>query len=275
MRLLISKNNLGRFAAHYIYKKIRDFNPTESNPFVLCLPTGSTPTMMYDELVKLYKQGLLSFKHVITFNLDEYVGLAEDHPESYHYYMHSRFFNHIDINPANIHILNGNATHLDYECSVYENTIEGFGGIDLLIGGVGEDGHIAFNEPGSSLNSVTRLKTLNHSTVLANSRFFGNDVNLTPKTALTMGIKTILAAKEVIIIASGLAKTNAVAQAIEGGISSMCPITALQMHNKTLIVCDELAAFDLKLRTIRYFENLIDEYALFERNLNLPVEIAN
>ena len=268
MRLLLTKHNLGRFAAYYIYKKIKEYDPSESNPFVLCLPTGSTPLDMFAELIKLNKQKLISFKHVVTFNLDEYVGLAEDHPESFHHYMKTHFFDHIDINPANINILNGNATYLDYECTVYEEKIAAFGGIDLLIGGVGEDGHIAFNEPGSSLNSVTRVKTLNHSTILANSRFFENNINKTPNTALTMGVRTILEAKDVVILANGISKSRAIAEVIEGGISSMCPITALQMHNRALILCDEFAAFDLKLRTIRYFENLNDEYNILEKELS-------
>jgi glucosamine-6-phosphate deaminase len=264
MRLLVTKHNLGRLGAYYIYKKIREFNPSESNPFVLGLPTGSTPLDMFQELIKLHQQKFISFKHVITFNMDEYVGLPEDHPQSYHYYMQQNFFEHIDINPANVHILNGNATYLDYECKLYEEAIASFGGMDLLFGGVGEDGHIAFNEPGSSLNSVTRVKSLNHNTILANSRFFDNNIDKTPKMALTMGIKTILDAKEVVILAKGMTKSSAVASAIEGSVSSMRPVTALQMHNRALVMCDEFAAFDLKLRTIRYFEELNDEYNAFE-----------
>lgn len=266
MRLLVSKPDVGKFAASYIVKKINEFKPTVKKPFVLGLPTGSTPLGMYKELIRLYQNKCVSFKHVVTFNMDEYVGLAESHPESYHYYMHNNFFNAIDIKPKNIHILDGNAKNLVHECELYESKIKEFGGIELLVGGVGEDGHIAFNEPGSSLNSVTRVKTLTHSTILANSRFFGGKVLDTPKLALTMGIKTILDSREVIILAKGLSKSNAVAHAIEGSVTSMCPITALQMHNKALIISDEYAAFELKLKTIRYFEELNDEYeALYSK----------
>lgn len=261
MRLLLSKQELGKFAASYVVKKINEFKPNAKKPFVLGLPTGSTPLGMYKELIRMYQKGFVSFKYVVTFNMDEYVGLAETHPESYHYYMLNNFFNAIDIKQKNIHILNGNAKNLIKECEQYEAKINSYGGMHLLVGGVGEDGHIAFNEPGSSLNSVTRVKTLNHSTVLANSRFFGADIKKTPKLALTMGIKTMLNAREVVILAKGLAKSSAVAEAIEGSISSMCPITALQLHNKALIICDEFAAFELKLKTIRYFEELDDDYA--------------
>ena len=267
MRLLVSKYNLGKWAAHYVCKKIKQFQPTESKPFVLGLPTGSTPLDMYKQLIKFNEQKLISFKHVITFNMDEYVGLAEDHPESYHYYMHNNFFSHIDINPENINILNGNATYLEYECKLYEEKIAKLGGMNLIIGGVGEDGHIAFNEPGSSLNSVTRVKTLNYSTILANSRFFDNNTEKTPNLALTMGIKTVLDAEEVLILSKGLNKAQAVSHAIEGAISSMCPVTALQLHRNAAVICDEYAAFELKLKTIRYFENLKDEYDQLEQEL--------
>ena len=267
MRLLVSKFSLGNWAAHYICNKINKFKPTESKPFVLGLPTGSTPLEMYSELIKFNKQKLVSFRNVVTFNMDEYVGLAEDHPMSYHYYMHNNFFKHIDINPKNINILNGNAAYLDYECKIFEEKISTHGGINLIIGGIGDDGHIAFNEPGSSLNSSTRVKTLNYSTVLSNSRFFDNNVIKTPNVALTMGIKTILDAEEVLILAQGLNKSLALSQAIEGGVSSMCPITALQLHKNANIICDEYAAYELKLKTIRYFENIKDEYSELENKL--------
>ena len=161
MRLLISKHNIGKWAAHYVADKINAFNPSAERLFVLGLPTGSTPLDMYRELIELNKAGKVSFKYVATFNMDEYVGLAEDHPESYHYYMHHHFFDHIDIEPSNIHILDGNATDLDAECEKYEAQIAKLGGIHLQLGGVGEDGHLAFNEPGSSLASKTRSKDLN------------------------------------------------------------------------------------------------------------------
>jgi len=265
VRLLITKHNLGQFAAYFIYKKIKEFAPTSSKPFILGLPTGSTPLEMYQELIKLNQQKLLSFKHVITFNLDEYVGLPEDHPQSYHYYMQHNFFKHIDIPGENINILNGNAAYLDYECEIYEERIQSIGGINLLVAGLGADGHIAFNEPCSSLNSVTRVKTLNLSTLSANSRFFADHPEEMPKLALTVGIKTILEAKEVFVLAQGLSKACPVHSAIEGAVSSMSPVSALQLHNKASIICDEAAAYELKLKTVRYFEDLEDEYSLLEQ----------
>lgn len=269
MRLLISQHNLGKWAAHYIYKKIQSFKPTESKPFVLGLPTGSTPLEMYKELISLYKQKLLSFKHVITFNMDEYVGLPEEHDQSYHYYMYNNFFNHIDIPKKNINILNGNARSLEYECQEFEKKLTSLGSMELIIGGVGNDGHIAFNEPGSSLTSVTRIKTLNHSTILANSRFFNDNITNTPTVALTMGIKTILTAKDILVLARGANKALAVAQAVESGVSSMCPISALQFHGKSAIICDEYAAYELKLKTVRYFEDMKDEYSDMDAKLDL------
>ncbi|MEN9946425.1 MAG: hypothetical protein RLZZ293_811 [Pseudomonadota bacterium] len=268
MRLLISQHNLGKWAAHYVAQKINSFQPTAERLFVLGLPTGSTPLDMYRELIKLNQEGKVSFKYVVTFNMDEYVGLAEDHPESYHYYMHHNFFQYIDIQPQNIHILNGNAYDLDAECAKYEDQISALGGIHLQLGGVGEDGHLAFNEPGSSLASKTRTKDLNLSTIIANSRFFAGDINLTPKLALTIGIDTIMQAQEVVILAKGLAKAPAVCHAIEGSVSSMCPITALQFHRKALILCNEEAAYELKLKTIKYFTTMQDEYSALEDKLS-------
>jgi glucosamine-6-phosphate deaminase len=199
--------------------------------------------------------------------MDEYVGLPEDHPESYHYYILHNFFSKINIKKENVHILNGNAADLDAECEAYEAKIVKVGGIHLQLGGVGEDGHLAFNEPGSSLASKTRSKDLNMSTIIANSRFFDGDINKTPKFALTIGIDTVMKAKEVVILVKGLAKANAVYQAIEGSVSSMCPITALQYHRKTLILCDELATYDLRVKTVKYFETMQDEYSLHEKSL--------
>lgn len=261
MRLLIPGNLLGKWAAYYLCKKLKEFKPSSTNTFVLGLPTGSTPLTMYKEIIKLHQVGEISFKNVITFNMDEYVGLPTSHSQSFHHYMHSNLFNHINIDKTNINILNGNAENLEEECEKFETKIANVGGMDLIFGGVGEDGHIAFNEPGSSLSSTTRAKRLNHSTILANSRFFDHDIAKTPSLALTMGIKTIMDAREVIILAEGVSKSSSVYQAVEGSISSMCPITALQLHNKAVIACDEFASFELKLKTIRYFENVEDEYS--------------
>ena len=194
MRVIIESDYqaLSQWAANYVASKINAANPTPEKPFVLGCPTGSSPLGMYKALIELNKQGKVSFQNVVTFNMDEYVGLPEDHPESYHTFMWKNFFNHIDIKKENVHILNGNAEDLEAECANYEKQIAEIGGIDLFMGGIGPDGHIAFNEPGSSLSSRTRIKTLTTDTIIANSRFFDNDVNKVPKTALTVGVHVIV-----------------------------------------------------------------------------------
>ena len=217
------------------------------------LPTGSSPLGMYRELIALNKAGVVSFKNVITFNMDEYIGLPKEHPESYHSFMWNNFFKHIDIQEDNVNILNGNATNLEQECQRYEEKIKSLGGIDLFLGGIGPDGHIAFNEPGSSLQSRTRVKTLTTDTIIANSRFFDNDVNKVPKTALTVGVGTVLDAKEVLIIVNGHNKARALRHAVEEGVCQMWTISALQMHPKGIIVCDYEACYELKVGTYRYF----------------------
>ena len=162
MRLIIQPDYVGisQWAADYVVQKINAAAPTAAKPFVLGLPTGSSPLGMYRALVAAHQAGRVSFEHVVTFNMDEYVGIPQDHPESYHSFMWKNFFSHIDIKKENVHILNGNATDLEAECAAYEEAILAAGGIDLFLGGIGPDGHIAFNEPGSSLTSRTRMKTL-------------------------------------------------------------------------------------------------------------------
>lgn len=258
MRLIIKDdyNACADWAANYIAKKIKDANPTEEKPFVLGLPTGSTPLGVYKKLIEFYKEGHLSFKNVITFNMDEYVGLADDDPQSYHYFMYTNFFNHIDIKKENIHILNGCAKNLKEECQKYEDAILAAGGIDLFLGGAGNDGHIAFNEPGSSLSSRTRQKTLTDDTIRANSRFFDNDVAKVPKSSLTVGIGTIMDAKKVVIMMSGASKSRALQQVIEGSVSSLWPVTALQLHRGAIIVADEDCTGDLKVSTAKYFKSI-------------------
>ena len=169
MRLIIEPDyqNVSLWAANYVAAKINKACPTAEKPFVLGLPTGSSPLGMYKALIDLNKAGKVSFKHVVTFNMDEYVDLPEDHPESYHSFMWNNFFSHIDIDKRNVNILNGNAPDLEAECKRYEDKIKAMGGIDLFLGGIGPDGHIAFNEPGSSLSSRTRVKTLTTDTIIA------------------------------------------------------------------------------------------------------------
>lgn len=258
MRILIHENyqSLSKWVAYYIANKIRKAEPTPENPYVLGLPTGTSPLGTYRELVQLYQEGKISFKNVITFNMDEYVGLPEDNPQSYHYFMRSNLFSHIDIPEENINILNGNAEDLEKECQKYEGKIEKVGGINLFLGGIGPDGHIAFNEPGSSLSSRTRIKTLTYDTRLANSRFFDNDVNKVPKLALTVGVGTVMDAREVLIIASGYQKAHALQKCVEEGVNHMWTVSMLQLHRHGIIACDEEATMELKVATVKYFKDI-------------------
>lgn len=258
MRLIIQPdyNSLSQWAANYVVAKINAAEPTKEKPFVLGLPTGSSPLGMYKALIKHYQEKNVSFQNVVTFNMDEYVGLPKDHPQSYHTFMWTNFFNHVDIDPENVNILNGNASDLAAECEAYEAKMKAVGGVDLFLGGIGPDGHIAFNEPGSSLSSRTRIKTLTQDTIIANSRFFDNDVTKVPKTSVTVGVGTILDAKEVLIMVNGHNKARALAQAVEGSINQMWTITALQMHPKGIIVCDDAATDELKVGTYKYFKDI-------------------
>lgn len=258
MRVIIQQDyaQLSKWAAEYVAAKINAAEPTPENPFKLGCPTGSSPLGLYRNLIELYKEGKVSFENVITFNMDEYVGLPEEHPESYHSFMWTNFFSHIDIKKENVHILNGNAEDLEAECAAYEQAIADAGGIDLFMGGIGPDGHIAFNEPFSSLTSRTRIKSLTTDTIIANSRFFDNDVNKVPKTALTVGVGTVMDAKEVLIVCNGHGKARALQHAIEGAVSQEWTISALQLHPHAIIVCDEAATDELKHGTYKYFKDI-------------------
>ena len=258
MRNLIFDNYdaLGKWAAYFIAYKIKKAEPTAENPFVLGLPTGSSPVGVYRELVALYKEGKVSFKHVVTFNMDEYVGLPEDHPHSYHYFMQEHLFRHVDIPKDQINIPNGNAKDLQQECWDYEQKIKKAGGIDLFLGGIGEDGHIAFNEPGSSLSSRTRIKTLTYDTQVANARFFDGKVEKVPKTALTVGVGTVMDAYEVLIIVSGIKKARALRKMIEEGVNHMWTSSMLQLHPHGMVACDEDATMELKVGTVKYFKDI-------------------
>jgi glucosamine-6-phosphate deaminase len=258
MRLIIEPDYAiaSKWVANYITKSINEFGPTKTKPFVLGLPTGSSPLGAYKELIKLYKKGKVSFKNVITFNMDEYVNIPKDHPESYHSFMWNNLFSHVDAKEENVNILNGNAPDLAAECVNYEKKMKKVGGIKLFLGGIGPDGHIAFNEPGSSLTSRTRVKTLTYDTIVANSRFFGNDINKVPKTALTVGVGTVMDAEEVLIIVNGHNKARALQHAIEGSINHLWTISTLQMHPKGIIVCDDEATIELKVGTAKYFKGI-------------------
>jgi glucosamine-6-phosphate deaminase len=258
LRVIIQPNaqRVGEWTAAYIARCITKFGPTAQKPFVLGLPTGSSPTTTYKRLVQLYKEGKLSFGNIVTFNMDEYVGLPEDHPESYHSFMRNNLFDHVDAKDGQVNILNGNAADLDGECAAYEEKIKKYGGIDLFLGGIGPDGHIAFNEPGSSLASRTRVKTLTQDTRIANSRFFGNDPEKVPKLALTVGVGTVMDAREVVIIVTGHNKARALAEVVEHGVNHMWTVSALQLHPKGIIVCDDASTVELKVGTVNYFKDI-------------------
>jgi glucosamine-6-phosphate deaminase len=266
MRIIIhdSYEALGKWVAYYVAQKISRAKPTRERPFVLGLPTGSSPIGTYQQLVDLHRQGKVSFKNVVTFNMDEYVGLPDDHPQSYHYFMWHHLFSHVDIPAENVNILNGNSPDLEEECEAYEEKIRKIGGIDLFLGGIGPDGHIAFNEPGSSLSSRTRIKTLTYDTRVANSRFFGGDPQKVPKTALTVGVATVMDAREVLIIVNGITKARALQKAVEEGVNHMWTVSMLQLHRHGVIVCDDDSTLELKVATVRYFKDIERE------NISLP-----
>lgn len=258
MRVIIQNKpeQVAKWTANYIVSKMQAHQQQSATPFVLGLPTGSTPMRTYAELIRLYRAGAASFANVITFNMDEYVGLPEEHPESYHSFMWRHFFSHVDVRPEHVNILNGNAPDLAKECASYEARMKQAGGVRLFLGGVGADGHIAFNEPFSSLASRTRVKTLTMDTIAANARFFDNDMAKVPRQALTVGVATVLDADEVIILATGYNKARAVRHIVEGGYSHAWTASALQTHPHSIVVCDVLAAYELKVGTYRYFRNL-------------------
>jgi glucosamine-6-phosphate deaminase len=199
--------------------------------------------------------------------MDEYVNLPEEHPESYHSFMWINFFKHINIKKANVNLLNGNAKNLEAECNRYEQKIKKYGGIELFVGGIGPDGHIAFNEPGSSLASRTRVKTLTEDSIIANSRFFDGNVNEVPKTALTVGVATVMDARKVLIIVSGHSKAHALQQTVEGGVNHMWTVSCLQLHPRGIIVCDDAATAEMKVGTVNYFKNIERENLDSERIL--------
>uniref|UniRef100_A0A6B2LFM7 Glucosamine-6-phosphate isomerase n=1 Tax=Arcella intermedia TaxID=1963864 RepID=A0A6B2LFM7_9EUKA len=222
----------------------------QSNPHtVLGLATGSTPTLTYSKLVQQHRASpqQLSFSGVTTFNLDEYWGLAGDHDQSYRYFMNQNLLEHVDIKLWNTHVLNGKAANPHLECKAFETKILASGGVDLWLLGIGPNGHIAFNEPGSSVDSRTRLVALSEETIAANSdgRFFKNAADV-PRCALSAGIGTIREARKVVLLATGSKKADAVAAALEGPFSSNCPASYLQDHPNCVFIIDKEAAQKLK-----------------------------
>ena len=214
---------------------------------VIGLATGSTPLGLYEQLISRHEESGLSFSKIRTFNLDEYVGIPSDHPQSYRTFMDENLFDQINIDKSNTQVPDGMAENPLEVGPDYEKMIEAAGGIDLQILGVGTDGHIGFNEPTSSLGSITRVKTLTQQTMADNSRFFEPD-EFQPKLAITMGMKTILDARRILLLAHGENKAEAVRDMIEGPLSAFCPASALQLHQRTTILIDEAAASKLSLK---------------------------
>jgi glucosamine-6-phosphate deaminase len=241
-----SVEEMGRAAARTV-AKVLNAKPNA----VLGMATGSTPLGLYKELVRMHREEGLDFSQVTTFNLDEYVGLPQKHPQSYHYFMNEHFFQHVNIPKQNVFIPSGTTDNYAAFCQWYEKRICECGGIDLQILGIGSDGHIAFNEPTSSLGSRTRIKTLARQTIDDNARFFDSPDQV-PIYAITMGVGTILEARQIMLLANGAKKAAAVAAAVEGPVTSMITASALQLHRDVVVILDREAAGELKM--IDYYE---------------------
>lgn len=238
MNLIVTKNydELSKVAA----KEMADV--VKSNPkAILGLATGGSPIGMYKELIRMNKDGEIDFSKVTTVNLDEYVGLSGEHPQSYRYFMNDNLFNHINIDKKNTYVPNGLAKSVEEECKNYDNKIAQLGGTDIQLLGIGNNGHIAFNEPDETLVSGTHLTGLTKNTIEANARFF-DSIDEVPKTALTMGLGGIMKSKKIIVIASGESKAEAVKAMVSGKISTNMPASMLQMHRDVVVIVDEAAA---------------------------------
>jgi len=229
---------------------------------VLGLATGSTPLGLYKELIRLHREADLDFSRVVTFNLDEYVGLPPDHEQSYRYFMQVNLFDHINIDHRNTFVPDGRALDFEAYCSQYEKMIDDAGGIDLQVLGIGSDGHIAFNEPGSSLGSRTRLKTLTSETVRDNARFFGSEAGV-PRLAITMGVGTILESRRCLLLATGDHKARAIRETVEGPVTAQVTASALQLHRDVVCVIDEEAARFLERRD--YYREVERAQAMLQR----------
>lgn len=234
-----SYEQMSKEAAQLVADRLR-----KKPDLVLGLATGSTPLGLYKELIRLHQDEGLDFSKVTTFNLDEYVGLPPSHDQSYHYFMHENLFRHLNIDPRHIHVPQGMAKDIDAFCDWYERRIVESGGIDLQILGIGANGHIAFNEPGSSLGSRTRIKTLTGTTRMDNARFFKSSEEV-PRYAITMGVGTIMDAKELLLLANKASKAEAIKAAVEGPITAMCPASIIQMHRLAYVFIDKETASKL------------------------------
>lgn len=241
MKVIIKNNyqEVSELAAEYLLNTIKN-----NNNAVLGLPTGSTPIGMYEIVSKEYKNQNLSFKNITTFNLDEYIGLDKTNINSYYYFMYTNLFSKIDINLNNIYIPDGMTKDIEQECKDYENKLIEKGGMDILFLGIGNNGHIGFNEPADYFEPNTHEVQLNEDTIKANSRFF-DKVEDVPKSALTMGIKTILSAKKIVLLATGSSKSDAVAKTVNGKVTPQVPASVLQLHNDVTIIIDQEASNNL------------------------------
>jgi glucosamine-6-phosphate deaminase len=249
--------NASLYAARIFSKLIR-----EKPNAVLGLATGSTPCLLYTELRRQYEEEGLDFSGITSFNLDEYVGLDGEHPASYRYFMQQALFDHVNVNPDKVHLPNGMSDDVPTTCADYENSISTAGGIDLQVLGLGSDGHIGFNEPSSSLASRTRIKTLTRETRGDNARFF-DSADAVPRHCITMGIGTIMEARQVVLLAFGERKATAVKQVVEGPISAMWPATILQMHPSAVVLLDEAAAASLDQKD--YYREVADNKPDWQR----------
>jgi glucosamine-6-phosphate deaminase len=243
MRVIIVKDtrHLGKVSARLIAAEMKK-KPT----FVLGLATGTSPIPLYQELIRLNRSKALDFSTTITFNLDEYAGLKPTHKQSYRYFMNRQLFDHVNINKKSTHVPDGMARDLEASCEEYERMIEDVGGIDYQVLGIGSNGHIGFNEPGTSLGSRTHVTTLAESTITDNSRLFARREEV-PTRAVTMGIATILDAERIVLLANGPNKADCIAKAIEGPITATVPASALQLHPRVTFVVTEDAAAKLML----------------------------
>ena len=257
MRIIITRNyeELSRRAASFVAGQLK-----EKPSSVLCFATGSTPLGAYEEIAKLHKKGEADFSKVFTFNLDEYYGLADDHPQSYHYFMSEHLFRHVNIKKGKSLIPDGKVRNIEEYCKQYEWEIKQKGGIDLQLLGLGSDGHIGFNEPASSLGSRTRLKTLDEQTVKDNSRFFNSEKDVR-RYVLTMGIGTIMEARKIVLLVSGENKASILQKVVEGPVTSMVPASALQLHPNAVLIADEPAASKLARKDYyAYVEKMQERY---------------
>lgn len=259
MEVVIQKDAecTSRLAARYLAQRIRRKPDT-----VLGLATGGTPVATYRELIRIHREENLDFSQVTTFNLDEYVGLAPDHPCSYRYFMEENLFRHVNIPAANTHLPDGLGEDVPRACTEYEAAIQAAGGIDLQVVGIGTDGHLGFNEPSSSLTSRTRIKTLTEETRRDNARFF-DDPDQVPVHCITMGLGTIMDSLEILFLAFGEHKAEVVARAVEGPLTAMIPASVLQWHAHVKVFIDEAAAS--KLERKHYYKWVYDNKPPWQR----------